>query len=93
MESMYLDMLERRKTLVQRESGIYQFTGDDRFTILYYNQQRDALFAKAKIPPFGDGQVPYVLPAEPVQFPLPPIPLNYTYNDWMDTWPSMFREL
>ena len=61
--------------------------------VLYYNQQRDALFAKAKIPPFEDGQVPYVLPAEPVQFPLPPIPLNYTLNDWMNTWPSMFREL
>ena len=93
MESMYHDMLERRKTLVQKESGIYQFEGDDRFTVLYYNQQRDALFAKAKIPPFGDGQVPYVLPAEPVQFPLPPTPLNYTLNDWMNTWPSMFREL
>ena len=55
METMYHDMLERRKTLVQKELGIYQFEGDDRFTVLYYNQQRDALFAKAKIPPFGDG--------------------------------------
>jgi hypothetical protein len=48
-------MLERRKTLVQKESGIYQFEGDDRFTVLYNNQRRDALFAKAKIPP-GDGR-------------------------------------
>jgi len=53
MESMYLDMMERRSVLNRKESLAYQFTGEDRYMVLYYNQQRDAAFAKAKLPPFG----------------------------------------
>jgi hypothetical protein len=65
METMYEAMLERRKSLVKKDTALYQFDGSDRFSILYYNQQRDAAFAKARIPPFGDGQVVNRLPAEP----------------------------
>ena len=61
MESMYLDMMERRSVLNRKDSLAYQFTGEDRYMVLYYNQQRDAAFAKAKLPPFGDGSVPYVM--------------------------------
>ena len=78
METMYEAMLERRKSLVKKDTALYQFDGSDRFSILYYNQQRDAAFAKARIPPFGDGQVVYQLPAEPSMVPLPPRPAGYT---------------
>ena len=92
METMYEAMLERRKSLVKKETAMYQFDGSDRFSILYYNQQRDAAFAKARIPPFGDGQVAYQLPAELSMVPLPPRPARYSVALWGETWPHMFRE-
>ena len=55
MQQLYDDMMERRNNLLRKESGHYQYSGLDKFSILYYNQMRDAAFAKAKIPPFGDG--------------------------------------
>jgi hypothetical protein len=55
---MYLDMMKQQSVLNRKDSMAYQFTGEDRYMALYYNQQRDAAFANAKLPPFGDGSVP-----------------------------------
>ena len=81
MQQMYDDLMERRKSLTRKESGSYQYSGQDKFSVLYINQMRDAAFAKAKIPSFGDGQVEYQLDTEPI-YALPPIPVNMTLGEW-----------
>ena len=74
IEEMYNEMMIRRAALSKSGGAKYQYDGCDRFSILYYNQLRDAAFAKAKIPPFGDGSVPYVLAVEPERIdPVKPV--------------------
>ena len=58
----------------------HQFTGEDRYMVLYYNQQRDAAFAEAKLPLFEDGGVPYVMQVQPQLLPLSVRPTAYTVN-------------
>ena len=65
MEQMVGEMNQRRKALNRTETAIYQYDGNDKFSVLYYNQLRDAAFAKAKLPAFGDGSVTFVPPSEP----------------------------
>ena len=88
---MYDDLMERRKSLTRKESGSYQYSGQDKFSILYFNQMRDAAFAKAKIPPFGDGQVEYQLDAEPV-YALPPVPPNMLIAEWRQIYRAQYLE-
>ena len=45
MADMVADMNERRKALNRDKSAVYQYGGEDKFSILYFNQQRDAAFA------------------------------------------------
>ena len=77
MQQMYDDLIEQRKSLTRTESGSFQYSGQDKFSILYFNQMRDAAFAKAKIPPFGDGQVEFQLDIEMIDA-LPPMLVNIT---------------
>ena len=81
MQQLHDDMMERRNSLLRKESGHYQYSGLDKFSILYCNQMRDAAFAKAKIPPFGDGQVEYDLAAEPA-YSISPVPPTMTLVEW-----------
>ena len=41
MADMVADMNERRKALNRDKSAVYQYGGEDKFSILYFNQQRD----------------------------------------------------
>ena len=91
MQQLYDDMMERRSNLLRKESGHYQYSGLDKFSILYYNQMRDAAFAKAKIPPFGDGQVEYDLAAEPV-YTIPPVPAMMTLGEWKQVYRAQYLE-
>ena len=91
MQQLYDDMMERRNNLLRKESGHYQYSGLDKFSILYYNQMRDAAFAKAKIPPFGDGQVEYDLAAEPV-YTIPPVPAMMTLGEWKQVYRAQYLE-
>jgi hypothetical protein len=91
MQQMYDDLMERRKSLTRKESGSYQYSGQDKFSVLYFNQMRDAAFAKAKIPPFGDGQVEYQLDTEPV-YTLPPMPANMTLGEWKQIYRAQYLE-
>jgi len=89
MQQMYDDLMERRKSLTRKESGSYQYSGQDEFSVLYFNQMRDAAFAKAKIPPFDDGQVEYQLDTEPI-YALPPMPVNMTLGEWNQIYRAQY---
>ena len=93
MEEMYNEMMIRRAALSKSGGAKYQYDGCDRFSILYYNQLRDAAFAKAKIPPFGDGSVPYVLAVEPERIdPVKPVGSPLTNGQWVSQCKMKFTK-
>jgi Zinc knuckle len=92
MEQMVGEMNQRRKALNRTETAIYQYDGTDKFSVLYYNQLRDAAFAKAKLPAFGDGSVPYVPPSEPT-YDLPVRPVGMAADLWKQLYGYQYNEM
>jgi hypothetical protein len=92
MEQMVGDMNQRRRALNRTETAIYQYDGTDKFSVLYYNQLRDAAFAKAKLPAFGDGSVPYVPPSEPA-YDLPVRPVGMAVDLWKQLYGYQYNEM
>ena len=90
MADMVADMNERRKALNREKSAVYQYGGEDKFSILYFNQQRDAAFAKARLPPFGDGSVVYVPDDEP-DYLLPVAPAGVRPSEWRSIYRYQYQ--
>ena len=92
MEQIVGEMNQRRKALNRTETAIYQYDGNDKFSVLYYNQLRDAAFAKAKLPAFGDGSVNYVPPSEPA-YDLPVRPVGMVADLWKQLYGYQYNEM
>ena len=78
---MVADMNEKRKAMNREKSAVYQYEGEDKFSILYFNQQSDAAFAKARLPPFEDGSVVNAPEDEP-DYLLPVAPAGVRPTEW-----------
>ena len=59
---------------------------------MYYNQLRDAAFAKAKLPAFGDGSVSNVPPSEPT-YDLPVRPVGMVAELWKQLYGYQYNEM
>ena len=74
------------------ETAIYQYDGNDKFSVLYYNQLRDAAFAKAKLPAFGDGSDTFVPPSEPA-YDLLVRPVGMAADLWKQLYGYQYNEM